>query len=61
MRSVRARDQIAASGVSLLLRYHPPYDWTAMLDYRLYPAYFPFWALARHVQLISIQAKNGAK
>jgi squalene cyclase len=22
---------------------------TAMLDYRLYPAYFPAWALARYV------------
>ncbi len=24
---------------------------TAMLDYRLYPAYFPAWALARHAEL----------
>jgi lanosterol synthase len=26
---------------------------TAMLDYRLYPAYFPTWALARHAALTS--------
>lgn len=29
---------------------------TAMLDYRLYPVYFPAWALARHAELISTAA-----
>jgi lanosterol synthase len=29
---------------------------TAMLDYRLYPAYFPTWALARHSGLTSTRA-----